>query len=350
MLPRNDEVVRTHATMNSSDAKALDAFMEANPHLAPVEWDGRSGQCQGLWHISFLGHRENAGRDEVGCCQGSNDGYCLVDHDELWQDRVTKDLVFVSHPYTDPDDPPVDDEVDFLREKRGLHVAMSTASWYYPGSTSLVVLARPRTLARVEFGDDLVRFDNWSTEWDTKKVVAMQMAWEQVEAERWTAEAANAESEGDFERAVLLYVDSAHTDRTGRFHRRATQALREAGRLLVEHYEDAVELVATRSFLTNAETRNVFGFAGMAVPDFIEKIWKNKKGQNSSQWGYRYVKDQSDENHGEELYRCTVCEEWMVRGERVLTVRIGMVHKGQDCFRKAAGLAAKAPAPEMALS
>ena len=34
MLPRNDEVVRTHATMNSSDAKALDTFMEANSHLA----------------------------------------------------------------------------------------------------------------------------------------------------------------------------------------------------------------------------------------------------------------------------------------------------------------------------
>ena len=77
----------------------------------------------------------------------------------------------------------------------------------------------------------------------------MQMAWEEVETERWFAEAQQAESDGDFDRATLLFVDTAHTERSGRFHRKATQALREAGRLLQGHYEDAIKTVATRSFL-----------------------------------------------------------------------------------------------------
>ena len=61
--------------------------------------------------------------------------------------------------------------------------------------------------------------------------------------------------------------------------------LREAGRLLQHHYDDAVMNVATRAFLTHAEVRMVFRFAGMEVPDWLERIWRN--GRRGDSWGFR---------------------------------------------------------------
>ena len=292
-----------------------------------------------MWHISFINHRQNAGSNEVDCCHNGKIESCLTDHDGLWQDQATKDLVYIAHPYCDGKDSGYQEGTKFLRKKRGLNTAMSEASWYYPGHSNLVVVARPRTLERITFGDSLLHLDNWNTEWDTKKIAAMQMAWEEVETERWFAEAQQAESDGDFDRATLLFVDTAHTERSGRFHRKATQALREAGRLLQGHYEDAIKTVATRSFLTNAETRKVFEFAGMKTPEWLEKIWKNMQRQQTLNWGYRFIDDPDDKKNWKELYLCTVCEKWMEQDERLVGGRMGAVHRNEHCFREAAGLA-----------
>ena len=202
-----------------------------------------------------------------------------------------------------------------------------------------MVVARPRTLERITFGESLMHIDDWNTEWDAKKIAAMQQAWEDVETEMWLAEAQKCESEGDFHRATLLFVDTAHTERSGRFHRKATQSLRETGRLLREHYEDSIETVATRSFLSNTDTRKVFEFAGMKPPDWMEKIWKNAQRQKTTNWGYRFVDNQADGENWKELYRCTVCEEWMEQDERIYNTKIGTVHRDYHCFREAAGLA-----------
>ena len=90
MLPRNDERVQRHATMNNSDATLLERFKSDNPHLVPVEWDGRTSLCQSMWHISFLNHRHNAGSNEIRCCNDTELKSCLTDHRELWQDLVTE--------------------------------------------------------------------------------------------------------------------------------------------------------------------------------------------------------------------------------------------------------------------
>ena len=339
MLPRNDEVALRHATMNDPDATILEKFRADNPHLVPVEWDGRTSMCLGMWHISFINHRHNAGSNEIHCCSDTEIESCLTDHKELWQDLTTEDLVHIAHPYCKGEDAGFREGSRLITGKRGLNIAMSEASWYFPGQANLVVVARPRTLERVNFGDSLILMDDRNSEWDAKKVAAMQQAWEDVESDRWFAEARKCESDEDFHMATLMFVDTAHTERTGRFHRRATQALREAGRMLCEHYEDAIETVATRSFLNNADTRKVFEFAGTKTPDWLERIWRNAQRQESLKWGYRFVDDPTNREDWKELYRCTVCEEWMEPGERIHAMRIGMVHKDKDCFKEAAGLA-----------
>ena len=345
MLPRKDEQVQRHATMENSDRAVLEKFRADNPHLVPVEWDGRTYLCQSMWHISFINHRHNAGSNEIRCCSDTEIESCLTDHKELWQDLATEDLVHIAHPYCRGEDEGYRKGSRLITGKQGLNIAMSEASWYYPGQANLVVVARPRTLERINFGDSLMQVEDWNTEWDTKKIAAMQQAWEDVESDRWFAEAQKAESDGDFHMATLLFVDTAHTERTGRFHRRATQALRETGRLLSEHYEDAIETVATRSFLSNADTRKVFEFAGTKSPDWLERIWRNAQRQENSKWGYRFVERTSDGEDWKELYQCTVCEEWMEPGERVHSMRIGKVHKDRDCFKKAAGLTPANPQP-----
>ena len=342
MLPRNDERVQRHATMNDSDATILKRFRSDNPHLVPVEWDGRTGLCGSMWHVSFINHRYNAGSDVLKCCNETEIESCLTDHRELWQDLVTEDLIHIAHPYCQGEDQGYQEGTKFLREKRGLNIAMSETSWYFPGRANVVVVARPRTMERIDFGDSLMHMDDWNTEWDAKKTAAMQQAWEDVETERWFAEAQKAASDGDFHKAIIYFVDTAHTERTGRFHRRATHALREAGRLLGEHYEDGIETVATRDFLNNADTRKVFEFAGTKTPDWLEKIWRNAQRQENLKWGYRFVERTSDGEDWKELYRCTVCEDWMEPGEWVDYMRIGMVHKDKECFKEAAGLASPA--------
>ena len=332
MLPPNDGRVRAHSEASQSDPALLEEFKADNPQLVPVEWDGRGALCDQFWHIAFLNHREYSSGMAPECCYNSRVSSCITDHNELWQDRETQDLVHVAHPYCDGTDNGFEEGVKFLA-KRGLNSVISEASWYYPGRSSLVVVARPRTLERIRLADVLFgHFQN--DEWDTKKKVAMQKAREQVDADRWFAKAQAAEAEGDFQRATLYYVDCAHTERTGRFHRQAVQRLREAGRMLLHHYDDAALTVVTRSSLTRTEVRMVFRFAGMEVPDWLQRIWRNSR--RSDTWGYR-IEDSKNGKGWDEYYRCVVCEEWMGQDERVHG-GLGPMHYNEACLKRVAGV------------
>ena len=332
MLPENEERARAHSEASQSDPDLLKEFRADNPHLVPVEWDGRGGFCDEFWHIAFLNHREYPRGMDPECCYSRRLESCITDHNELWQHKETQDLVHVAHPYCDGTDSGFKEGVKFL-ETRGLNSIISEASWYYPGKSSLVVVARPRTLERIRLADVLDGHGQ-TEEWDTKKIVAMQKAGEQIDADRWFAKAQAAEAEGDFQRATLLFVDTAHTERTGRFHRQAVRCLREAGRLLEHHYDDAVLTVATRSALSHAEVRMVFRYAGMDVPDWLQQIWRN--GRRSGTWGYRMEggEDGADWN---EYYRCVVCEEWMAQDERVHS-GLGPMHRNEACLTNVAGI------------
>ena len=336
MLPRDDRTVRAHTKSSHSDPSLLEKFQAENPQLVPVKWDGRGAFCQQLWHIAFLRHREYSTGMGSECCYKSPLESCITDHSELWQDRETSDLVHIAHPYCDGTDEGFREGVEFVAE-RGLNCAMSEASWYYPGRTNLVIVARPRTLERV-VSDDYMHIHDQNEEWDTKRIVAMQKAGEQVDVDRWFAKAQAAEARGDYRRATLLFIGLADTERTGRFHRQAVKCLREAARLLRDHYFDAVLTVATRSFLTHAEVRMIFRFAGMKVPAWLERIWRN--GRRPDTWAVRMERNEDDTGWIEH-YRCVACEEWIKDGDSVYNSNLGHRHSGYDCLAEAAGIPAE---------
>ena len=333
MLPENEQRVRAHAETSQSDPELLKDFRTKNPQLVPVEWDGRGTFCDQFWHIAFVNHREHSRGMAPECCYSNRLTRCITDHGELWQDRETQDLVHVAHPYCDGTDEEFWDGVGFLA-KRGLNCVMSEASWYYPGSSTLVVVARPRTLERISFADVLSRHDR-NEDWDTKRIVAMQEAGEQVDADRRFAEAQAVEAQGDFQFAAQLFVDCAYTERTGRLHRQAVRCLREAGRLLQHHYSDVALTVATEPRLARADVRKVFEFADMEIPDWLQRVWRNDRRHDT--WGYRM--ERSEDGTGwVEHYRCVVCEEWIAEGERDIHPSLGFVHLGLDCLARVAGV------------
>lgn len=330
MLPNSENRIRAHVGGDQSNDSFLKNFRGNNPQLVPVKWDGRGMFCQQLWHIAFLNHREHSSGLEPECCFKSPLTSCIKDHSELWQDRDTLDLVHIAHPYCDGTDADFSKGVEFL-VGRGLNCAMYDASWYYPGHSKLVVVARPRTLERINC-DNVLNLYNSNEEADTERVVAIQKAVEQIDADRWFADAKAEESRGDYRRASLLFVDLAHTERTGRFHRQAVKCLREAARLLRDHYNEAILSVGTRSFLTRAEVRKIFRFAGVEVPEWLERAWRN--GRRRDGWGYRREMD-ANSTGPIEYYRCVVCEEWMEEGERVRNDALGYIHSDRACLVKA---------------
>ena len=338
MLPREEDTVRRHIELSSSDTSVLEKFRTDNPQLIPVEWDGRGTFCGQLWHIAFLNHREYSSGMEPECCYDQSLDSCITDHRELWQDRETLDLVHVAHPYCDGTNKGFLEGAEILA-KRGLNCVMADASWYYPGSSNLVMVARPRTLERVSFGNLLQILDR-NEEWDTKRIVAMQKAREQVDADRRFAEAKGLEASGDYSYATLRFLDAAHTERTGRFHRQAVKCLRGAGRLLRDHYDDAVLDVATRSFLTHADVRTVFRFAGIEVPVWLERIWRNRRRPDT--WGFRAERN-VDGPGWIESYRCVVCEEWITHGEVTYDAMLGTTHSSRDCLQRVAEVPATNP-------
>jgi len=335
MLPRDEHVVRGHTELSNSEPSLLEKFRADNPQLVPVERDGQGTFCGQFWHIAFLNHRENSSGMEPKCCYDHSLESCITDHRELWQDRETFDLVHVAHPYCDGTDQGFLDGVEVLSQ-RGLNSAMSDDSWYYPGHSKLVVVARPRTLERISFGNLLHLYDS-NEEWDTKRIVAMQKAGEKVDADRWFEKAQVEEAGGDNRFASLLFLDAAHTERTGRFHRQAVKYLREAGRLLRDHYNDTVLNVTTRSFLTHADVRMVFRFAEMEVPGWLERIWRNRRRPDT--WGFRMARNE-DDSGWIEYHRCVVCEGWMNEDDRVYYANLGSMHRNLDCLAKAAGVSA----------
>ena len=333
MLPQSDRKTRMNAEKSTSDPALLGKFRADNPHLIPVDWNGRGTLCDQFWHFAFLSHREYSSGMEPECCYNTLLKNCITDHSELWQDRETLDLVHIAHPYCDGTDEGFFEGVEFLK-KRGLNCAMTDASWYYPGHTNLVLVARPRTLERIAFSN-LLHLHDWIQEWDTEKIVAMQKAREQVDVDHWLAEAQAVEALGNYAHATLIYIDTAHTERTGRFHRRAVRCLREAARLLRNHYEDVVMNVATTSFLTHAEVRKVFLFAGMEVPTWLERTWRN--GRRPDSWGFRMERNEANSGWVE-YRRCVVCEEWMKEGEGVYDLNLGSRHSDRECLAKVAGV------------
>ena len=73
------------------------------------------------------------------------------------------------------------------------------------------------------------------------------------------------------------------------------------------------------------------------APERAEKTNLQRRG--TTNWGYQFIADPAGKGNWRELYRCTVCEEWMEEEARIHYTKIGMVHKDIECLREAAGLA-----------
>ena len=334
MLHINDRKIRLRA---DSDTETLDRFMAANPLLKPVEWNGRGILCNEFWHFAFQSHREYIHGQDPRCCDSRIDANCLTDHNELWQHIGTGDLVHIAHPYCDGADEGFQTSEQLVRD-RGLCGYMSKASWYMPEMTSLVIIARPRTMELIKVEDDFLTIGEWD-DWNTKKIVAAKQAVEQVDADEWLTAAESTAVCGDYYYAALLFLDAAYQERTGQFHRQAVSRLREVGALLKEHYDDVIRLVTTRSSITNEETRLVFKFAGMEVPDWLKQIWRNQRRSNS--WHYREEGNYNSPGYAE-FYRCLICAEWLSADERIYFGRLnGFCHKDIDCLSPIAGIPRK---------
>ena len=331
MLQVTDRNIRLHA---GSDTDALDKFMAANPLLKPVEWNGRGMLCNEFWHFAFQSHREYLHDQDPRCCDSRFDANCITDHNELWQHIGTGDLVHIAHPYCDGEDEGFRTSAQLVKD-RGLCGYMSKTSWYMPGRTSMVVIARPKTMELIKVGGEFLIIGAWD-EWNTRRIVAAKQAVEQVDADKWLAAAQSTAVCGDYHYAALLYLDAAYQERTGQFHRQAVSRLRELAVLLAEHYDDIIRLIVTRSSITNEETRMVFKFAGMQVPDWLNQIWRNQRRGNS--WHYRSEGDY-DSSTFAEFYRCLICSEWLAADDRIYTGRLGgFCHSDIDCLGAIAGI------------
>ena len=334
MLPLRKDKPHVH---NDGGAEILQRFKNDNPLLKPVEWDGRGSLCDDFWHFAFLSHREYSRGMGPECCYGGSSGNrCLTDHRELWQHASTGDLAHIAHPYCDGNDKGFKDASGNLREK-GLGGLLHDASWYYPGHSRLVVIAVPATLSLIKVNEaDVLRRFGEDDEWSSRRVIAMRQAFEDVDSQFWLAAAHSTAECGDYSYAAILFADNAHTERTGRFHRQAVSRLRDLGALLRDHYDEVVRVVVERSFLTNSEVRQVFKFAGLALPEGLPKVWRNQ-GRGWS-WGYRELGIYGSEGYREE-YRCVICEEWMLTSEGINMLRgMGHRHKDVDCFAELLGL------------
>ena len=336
MLPENDGTVMQHVRQEPSDQSLLDEFRKENPQLVPVEWDGRGTLCAQLWHITFLNHREYSRGMNPECChQEDRRAFMVTDHSELWQDRETQDLVQIAHPNCNGRKEDFEESAKFLKE-RGLNLAVSNMSWYNRETTKLVVVARPRTLDRIEFDpESIMHFNLQHEEWDTRKIAAIKQATEQVDTDKWFADAEDAEARGEHDQAALLFIDNAHNERTGRFNQQALRNIRRAGDLLRNHHDETVVTIATRSFLTYREIRMVFKYAGMTTPEWLEKMWRNGK----QDWKWKRRTEPSEDGQEQiEYNRCIICEEWIRDGEGFYSPGLGHMHDGRSCLAEAAGI------------
>ena len=329
MLPFEDIGVIGHSGGHDDGAAILTEFRKRNPQLVPMRWDGRGVFCRQLWHLLFLNHREYSTGLLPECCYNDDLSASVTDHRELWQDRETLDLVQIAHSRSDGSDEGFLRSVSVLSE-RGLSSGMSDSSWYSP-RTNLMVVARPRTFDRMSFDPDTVVHVVDVDEWDAMRAEAVRRALEDVDYEKWLWEASEAESGGDYERAVLLFVDAVHTERTGRFHRHAVHCMREAARLLREHYPEVVLMVAARGFLTRSEVRGIFRYAGVEVPGWLERMWRN-----GSRVGPDVYRIEVGEQGTVEYHRCVVCEEWLGPDCQVPDMNNGYMHLDRRCLKQAA--------------
>ena len=286
-----DTKADVNARRQSSDPQLLERFRKENPHLRPLR---ERAICRHLWRLLSPRHRQDS------CCSsGYLDGNHLTDHLEVWQDTETDYYVYVAHPYCDCSDCPSRQDDAVRLAEQGLTYRKSSASWYYPGRTSLTILGRPDVLRTIELGKeelDLprvvsgVRQGNGreiksyliDCQIDAEMIEAKHLAEEQVIRDRHVRNAIEAEEKGDFQFALNLRCDVAYADRTGGFHKQARKQLQEGMRLITEHPSLDV------SFLYFANEKDARLICGPAAPSFSKRELARRLAEVDSPFGTQW--------------------------------------------------------------
>ena len=202
----------------------------------------------------------------------------------------------MAHPYCDCSDCPSRHDDAIRLAEQGLTYRKSSASWYYPGRTSLTILGRPDVLETIDLDDDElslplviaeIREPNgvqveshlWDWTIDAEMVEAKRLAEEQVLRDRHVRDAIEAESNGDFQWALNIRCDVAYTDRTGGFHKQSRKQLQEGKRLIDEHPELDV------SFLFFANEKDTRLICGPAAPSFNKRELARRLAEIASPFG-----------------------------------------------------------------
>ncbi len=263
-----------NAQRECGDPQLLEKFRHDNPHLHPLR---ERAICRHLWRLLSPRHRQDS------CCHSDSlQGNHLTDHLEVWQDTESDYYVYIAHPYCDCSGCAFHQQDAAQLAEQGLIYRKSSASWYYPGRTSLTILGRPDVLKTIKLGKeeldllpvvtDVRQVDDndvklYLRHWqiDAEMIEAKRLAEEQVIRDRHVRDAVEAEDNGDFQFALNLRSDVAYADRTGGFHKQARKQLQEGKRLITEHPGLDV------SFLYFANEKDARLICGPAAPSYSKR-------------------------------------------------------------------------------
>ena len=146
-----------HASTEGGSPEILEKFQEMNPNLREVE----SHRYCGNLHTLLTNRHRHQGHCEFGDRIEMN-GSCFTAHEEAWQDLETGLPLIVAHSYcphtgvTEMNEDEIDpehrqehrDTAERLAQ-RGLAYRASRGSWYHPGRSTLVVIARADVAAGI---------------------------------------------------------------------------------------------------------------------------------------------------------------------------------------------------------
>ena len=242
---RTDHRADGHANNDMGSPELLQEFRRLNPQLQEATLDLR---CPNLYGLLTSRHRHES---HSYCPETTLEdllNQCFLEHREQWSHRPTGRPVLVAHPYCEHTPPP--GETPRHREihrsagerlaQKGLVYLASRGSWYCPGRTTLIVIARADiaqtiTLPSLPDQQDTPKPPDTShlaLSLDVNAITQAKLRQEAPIRERLARQAQQQEQEGNTQLAFMFLCDTAYIDRQAGFHHHARRALEDARRLL----------------------------------------------------------------------------------------------------------------------
>lgn len=269
-----------HANAGRGNPELLRRFREMNPQLREIE---SPRYCGNMYPLLTSRHR-HSGYCDFGSTIGVSQ-HCFTDHQESWLDSEAGLEVLVAHSHCPhgrarrPGQEGLSEEhIEKHREamerfaQRGLAYRVSTGSWYNPGRSTLIVIARADVIQRIGMpeasgeGNGLERIDmeEAAPRIPWREIMEAKLAREAAKREELVQLAPAEEANGDHQAALMFYCDTAAIDREAGFDELAQEQLDHARRLI----RMQPWLSTAHVYTANEEDRkHVFGEGLPTVPE-----------------------------------------------------------------------------------